>query len=104
MIHDKARVEAIRARMIEQLYLIDSLKRKIVKGNIDALDVARNQTADIETFFLADLDRTHRTPDQEAYWLSGAELMLQTWAPYLNKTKRQFDQYGDIGIQIVDAG
>ena len=50
MIHDKARVDAIHARMNEQLLVIDSLKSKIAKGNLDALDVARNQTEDIESF------------------------------------------------------
>ena len=27
--------------------------------------------------------------------------MLQTWAPYLQKTQEQFSEYGDIGIEIV---
>lgn len=101
MIHDKARVAAIRTRMCEQLQLIDSLKAKIVTGNLDALDVARNQTEDIESFFLADLERNDRSPDQEVYWLSSAERMLQTWVPYLKKTSEQFSKYGDIGIEIV---
>jgi hypothetical protein len=104
MIHDKARVQAIHVRMNQQLQLIDSLKQRIVQGKLDALDVARAQTEDIETFFLADLDRMERTAAEEAFWLSGAERMLQTWVSYLNKTKEQFDQYGDGGIQIVDAG
>jgi hypothetical protein len=104
MIHDKHRVEAIRARMNQQLQLIDSLKRRVVQGSLDALDVARDQTEDIETFFLAELARNDRTPAEEAFWLSGAERMLQTLASYLNKTKQPFDQYGDCGIQIVNAG
>ncbi len=101
MIHDKDRVDVIRARMNEQLQLIDSLKKKIVKGNLDALDIARNQTEDIESFFLADLGRADRTEAQEAYWLANAERMLTIWVPYLAKTKQQFDKYGDSGIQIV---
>lgn len=101
MVHDKARVDAIRARMNEQLQLIDSLKSKIVKGNLDALDVARNQTEDIETLYLADLDRNDRTQAQEAYWLSNAERMLQTWVPYLKQTEAQFGKFGGTGIQII---
>ena len=81
--------------------LIDDLKSKIVKGNLDALDVARNQTQDVETFFLADLERKDRTPAEEAFWLSGAERALQTWASYLSDTKKQFDQRGGRGIEIV---
>jgi len=101
MVHDKARVDAIHAHMNTQLELIDSLKSKIVKGNLDALDVAWNQTKDIESFFLADLDRTGRTPAQEAAWLSNAERMLQTWVPYLQQTEEQFKKFGGVGIQIV---
>jgi hypothetical protein len=101
MIHDKTRVEAIRARMNDHLQRIEAMKAKIVKGNLDALDVARNQTEDIGTFFLADLDRQDRSPAQEAFWLSGAERMLQVWAPYIQKTEQQFAQYGDHGIQII---
>ena len=101
MIHDRTRVDAIRARMNEQLLLINSLKGKIVKGNLDALDVARQQTEDIETFFLADLDRANRTAAEEAFWLSNAERMLQTWVPYLKQTEAQFSKFGGAGIQIV---
>jgi hypothetical protein len=100
MIHDQARVDAIRTRMSEQLTLIDSLKSKIVKGNLDALDVAHNQIEDIETFFLADLNRNDRTPAEESFWLSGAERMLQVWAPYLKQTEAQFHKFGN-AIQIV---
>jgi hypothetical protein len=101
MIHDKARVDAIRARMNVQLQLVDSLKAKIVKGNLDALDVARNQTEDIETFFLTNLDRNPRTPEQEAFWLSGAERMLQTWVSYLKQTEAQFSKFGDAGVEVI---
>ena len=80
MIHDTTRVVAIRARVAAQIDLIKSLEGKIVKGKLDALEVARNQTEDIETFFrktwsdktgpgrrgpLAFLRRTH-APDMGA--------------------------------------
>lgn len=100
MIHDTARVEAIRARVAAQLELVTSLEAKIVKGKLDALQVARNQTADIETVLLRDLERQDRTPAEEARWLSFAEHMLQTWAPYLKQTEEQFIKYGD-RIEIV---
>jgi hypothetical protein len=77
------------------------LEAKIVKGQLDALKVARDQTADIETFFLRDLERQDRTPPEEARWLSFAEHMLQTWGPYLKQTQEQFSKYGHIGIEIV---
>ena len=83
MIHDKIRVQAIRARVATQLESIKSLEAKIVKGKLDALQVARNQTEDVETFFLKDLDRNDRTPAEEARWLSFAEHTLGTWSPYL---------------------
>jgi hypothetical protein len=100
MIHDTTRVVAIRARVAAQIDLIKSLEAKIVKGKLDALEVARNQTEDIETFFLQDLERQDCTPAEEARWLSSAEHMLQTWGPYLKQTEEQFSKYGD-RIQIV---
>jgi hypothetical protein len=100
MIHDTTRVVAIRARVAAQIDLIKSLEAKIVKGKLDALEVARNQTEDIETFFLQDLERRDRTPAEEARWLSSAEHILQTWGPYLKQTEEQFGKYGD-RIQIV---
>ena len=101
MIHDTAGVAAIRSRVAAQVELIKSLKSRIVKGKLDALAVAQNQTADIEAFFLRDLERQDRTPAEEARWLSFAEPMLQTWGPYLKQTQEQFSRYGDVGIEIV---
>jgi hypothetical protein len=102
MIHDTARVAAIRARVAAQLDLIKSLEAKIVKGQLDALKVARNQTEDIETFFLQDLERQDRTASEEARWLSVAEHMLHTWGPSLKQMEEKFSKYGD-RIQIIDG-
>jgi len=88
MIHDKARVEGLRARVAAQVELIKSLEVKIVKGKLDALKVARNQTEDIETLYLQDLEREHRTPAEEARWLSCAEHNLEAWVPFLKQTRR----------------
>jgi hypothetical protein len=101
MVHDKARVQNIRARAQSQLQRIEALQAKIVKGELDALRVARFQTDDIESFFLQDLERRERTASEEAFWLSGAEKMLQVWTPFLDRTEEQFKKYGDRGIQIV---
>ena len=101
MIHDKARVEGIRAKVHVQIALIDTLKSKIVKGELEALDVARNQTQDIEALFLDDLEGSERSPAQEARWFSSAEQMLETWTPYLRKTEQQFEQFGGRGMQIM---
>ena len=81
MIHDQARVDAIRARAAAQIELIKSLEARIVKGKLSSLEVARRQTGDIESFFLRDLERHDRTPAEEARWLSYAEHILHTWVP-----------------------
>jgi len=101
MIHDKARVDAIRARAMAQIELIKSLEAMIVKGKHEMLEVARNQTEDIETLFLMDLDRQERTAAEEARWLSYAEHMLQTWGPSLKQTEDQFRKFGGRGIEVV---
>lgn len=101
MIHDEARVQLIRDRIASQIELIRSLQEKIVKGKLDALDVALKQTGDIEDFFLADLERNDRTPGEEARWLSSAEYMLRIWEPYLKKTQEQLSRHGAHGIEII---
>jgi len=101
MIHDNARVQSIRDRVTSQVALIRSLQEKIVKGNLDTLEVALNQTEDIETFFLADLERNDWTSAEEARWLYSAEYMLRTWEPYLNRIQEQFRKFGAHGIEIV---
>jgi hypothetical protein len=101
MIHDQARVEAIRACAAAQIELIKLLEAKIIKGKLPALDVARRQTGDIESCLLKDLERQDRTPAEEARWLDYAERMLQTWAPYLQDTEAQFNKYSGVGIEIV---
>jgi hypothetical protein len=103
MIHDRARVQSIRGRVACQVELIRSLQAKIVKGKLDTLEVALRQTEDIETFFLADLERNDRTPAEEAMWLSSADRMFQMWEPYLKKTQEQFSRSGAYGIEIVSG-
>ena len=101
MIHDKARVDAIRARAMAQIELIKSLESMIVRGKHEMLEVARNQTEDIETLFLMDLDRQERTAAEEARWLSYAEHMLKAWGPSLERTEAQFRKFGGKGIEVV---
>jgi len=101
MIHDQARVDAIRARVAAQIELIRSLEAKIVKGTFPALEVARKQTGDIASFFLEDVERQGRTAAEEARWLSYAEHMLQVWAPYLKDVEAQFGKYSSVRIEIV---
>jgi hypothetical protein len=101
MIHDMERVAAIRVRATSQIELIKSLQAQIVEGRLDALEVALNQTNDIETFFIADLDRNERTPAQEAKWLSAAENMLSVWGPYLQNLRDHFGKAGGRGIQVI---
>ena len=101
MIHDNERVAALRARATSQIELIRSLQAQIVEGKLDALNVALNQTNDIETFFISDLDRNERTPAQEAKWLSAAESMLSVWGPYLQNLHDHFGKGGGRGIQVI---
>jgi hypothetical protein len=103
MIHDQARVDAIRTRAQAQIELIKLLEAKIVRGKLRMLEVARKQTSHIEAFFLKDLERNQRTPAEEAKLLSFAEHMLQTWAPYLKETEAKFSKFGGHGIEIVGA-
>ena len=101
MVHDTARVEAIRVLVQAQIELIESLKAMIVKGDLEALNLARNQTEDVEAFFLGDLERRDRTPVEERRWLDAAEHMLGVWGPYLTETEAQFKRRGDRGIVII---
>ena|ERR1700693_5001310 len=101
MVHDTARVESIRSRVAAQIKLIKSLQAKIVKGKHAMLDVALMQTGDIESFFLKDLERQPRTPDEESRWLTGAEHMLAIWAPHLKEAEAHFSRFGASGIEIV---
>ena len=103
MIHDKVRVDAIRVRMKAQIELIRSLQAKIVKGKLDMLDLALQQTEDVETLYLRELDRHDRSAPEEARWLSFAEHYLQTWVPYLKQTEEQFTKFGGHGIEVVPS-
>ena len=101
MIHDKERVAAIRACVASQIELIKSLQARIVEGRLDALEVALNQTHDVETHFIADLDRSERTPAEEAKWLSAAENTLSRWGPYLQNLHDHFGKAAGRGIQVI---
>jgi hypothetical protein len=101
MMHDKARVEAIRARVNAHLELIKLLQSKIAKGNLPALEVARNQIKDVETLYLNDLDKKDRTAVEEAEWLSYAEAYLHASEPQLRQIEGQIKSFGDTPIQVV---
>ena len=101
MIHDTNRVESIRARTAEQLEKVSALQAKISKGTLPQLELARNQLGDIESFFLAHLDRQERTPREEASWLDAAEHMLQLWIAELEKVDTQFKKFGAAQIEII---
>ena len=101
MIHDAKRVESIRTRAAELLQLVAALKSQITKGKLELLDVAENQLEDIETFFLASLEKEDRTPSEEAYWLTGAEHMLAVWPAQLQRLNEQFKLYGSKNIQVI---
>lgn len=101
MIHDTKRVESIRARTTDQLQLASTLKTTISKGTLPQLELARNQLGDIESFFLAQLDRQERTPREEAMWLDAAEHLLQIWTAELKKVDIQFKNFGPGQVKII---
>ena len=101
MIHDQSRVDSIRSRAKAQLELITSLEARIVKGKLDELQVARNQTGDIESLFLHTLHHEDRSSASEAQWLNGAELILTSWGPRLKALQEKFDKYGGSGVEII---
>jgi hypothetical protein len=100
MIHDTARIAAIRARAAAQLDLITSLESGIIDGEFAALKLARHQTEDIENFILPHLERDHITPAEEVLWLSNAELLL-AWTPQLTNLHNRFSKHGNLKIQII---
>jgi len=100
MIHDKKRVAAIRVRAASQIELIKSLQAQIVEGRLDALEVALNQTNDIETFSSPIWIATNnfRPGSQMAI---AAENMLSVWGPYLQNLRDHFGKAGGRGIQVI---
>ena len=101
MVYYQARIHAIRARVAAQIELIKSLEAKIVKGRVSSLELARNQICDVDAELLKHFEHGDRTPAEEAWWLSFAERMLQSWVPYLKETEGQFEKFGGSGIEIV---
>jgi hypothetical protein len=101
MIHDHARVAALRTHAAAQLDLISSLESKITQGRLEPLQIARYHTEDVENFILQHLENDHVTLADEALWLSNAERTLQAWTPYLTDLHAQFSECGSVGIQII---
>lgn len=60
MVHDAARVAALRKGIEARLDLIASLEGRIVKGKLAWLEVARNQTQDVETVLLRGLEQEEK--------------------------------------------
>jgi hypothetical protein len=101
MIHDTQRVSSLRSRADAQISLASQLQAKIKKGKLPILTVARNQLGDIEEFFIADLDKTERTPQDERRWLDNAERVLQIWTSELQWIEDRFKQSGGGSIQNI---
>ena len=98
MIHNTQRVASIRTRAKIEIARTTQLQAKIKKGELPILTVAHNQLDDIETFWLTQLERESRTPQEEAVWLDQAEKTLQIWTAELNRIEEHFKGAGPIEI------
>ena len=101
MIHDEPRVEALLAAAETGIQACDELLGKTTDpGFYKRLTLNRYWFEDIESFFLAELDRRDRTPEAEARWLDSADVMLAVSNQMLRQHKKIFDDYGP-GVMCV---
>ena len=82
MIHDKERVEVLRAAAKVGIDALNELQAKTTdSGFHEMLVVPRHWFGDIESFFLSQLENENqdRTPAAEAFWLDAAEGSVATF-------------------------
>jgi len=96
IIHAPERVRAIRGRATSDLQSVAALEGQIKDPAFrQRLQVIRHWLEDIESFFLASLSKESRTPQQEAYWLGQAEMLLEIIIkPQLKTAQDAFEKYG----------
>ena len=104
MIHDKERVEILRAAAKVGIDALNELQAKTTDlGFHEMLVVPRHWFGDIESFFLSQLENQDRTPAAEASWLDAAERYLDIAKGELRRRQELFNAYGP-GIMVMVAG
>ena len=106
MIHDKERVEVLRAAAKVGIDALNELQAKTTdSGFHEMLIVPRHWFGDIESFFLSQLENENqdRTPAAEAFWLDAAERILDIAKGELRRLQELFNTYGP-GIMAIVAG
>ena len=96
MIHDKKRVNALRAAAKAGIEALEELRNKTTdSGFHERLGQHRHLFTDIESFFLSQLEnREDRTSAEEANWLNGADRILNIANRELKESQRMFKDYG----------
>jgi|SRR5579884_2753659 len=89
MIHDIERAKAIRQKAEMELARIAEIERRVQKGDLARLTIAKNQFQDVEDFFLRLLEKENRTPQQEGFWLSYTERLVQIWSAEVTKLSQR---------------
>ena len=104
MIHDKERVEVLRAAAKVGIDALNELQAKTTDlGFHERLVIPRYWFGDIESFFLSQLENQDRTPAAEAFWLDAAERFLDTAKGELRRQQELFNTYGP-GITVMVTG
>ena len=104
MIHDKERVEALRAATKVGIDALNELQAKTTDSGFHGrLSTARYYFGDIESFFLSKLKNQDKTPAAEAFLLDAAEHYLDIPQRELRELQKMFNAYGP-GIMIMVMG
>ena len=104
MIHDKERVEVLRAAAKVGIDALNELQAKTTDlGFHETLVRPRHWFGDIESFFISQLENQDRTPTAEASLLDAAEHFLDIAKGELRRRQELFNTYGP-GIMVMVAG
>ena len=101
MIHDKERVDALRAAAKVGIDALNELQAKTTdSGFHEMLVFPRHWFGDIESVFLSQLENKDRTPVAEASRLDAAERFLDTARGELRRLQELFNTHGP-GIEVM---
>jgi hypothetical protein len=96
MVHYPARVASIRDKAAGYLTRISNLEQRVNDpGFRKQLQHVRDTVDDVERFFLSQLDRENRSPQQEVRWLNYANMALAISELELNPLEDAVAKYGD---------
>ena len=101
-IHDEKRVETLRSSAKVGIEALDELRDKTTdSGFHEMLVQPRHWFADIESFFLSQLEtRDDRTSAEEAFLLGSAELNREMANRQLSQLQEMFNTYGPV-IKVI---